>query len=101
MAERLDNVRNFKTHTAKMQNAFFIGITAGIPMNEITRVKLLRTSILGHHVIDKLIEGYDHDYPEFLQQTFANLCDYLNTHLPNAESRDADTKAHGRPISPA
>jgi hypothetical protein len=23
------------------------------------------------------------------------LCDYLNTHLPNAESRDADTKAHG------
>ncbi len=55
----------------------------------------MRTSILSHHVIDKLIEGYDHDYPEFLQQTFASLCDYLNTHLPNAESRDADTKAHG------
>ncbi len=41
------------------------------------------------------IEGYDHDYPESLQQTFAGLCDYLNTHLPNAESREADTKAHG------
>ena len=45
--------------------------------------------------MDKLVEGYDHDYPEFLQQTFAGLCDYLNTHLPNAESREADTKAHG------
>ncbi len=40
-------------------------------MDELTRVKLLRTSILGHHVMDKLIEGHDqndHDYPEFLQQ---------------------------------
>jgi hypothetical protein len=95
LTEKLDNVRNFKTHTAKMQNAFSIGTTAGIPMDELARVKLMRTSILGHHVIDKLIEGYDHNYPEFLQQSFASLWDYLNTHLSNAESRDADTKAHG------
>jgi hypothetical protein len=78
-----------------MQNAFSIGSASGIPMDEITRTKLLRTSILGHHVMDKLVEGYDHDYPDFLQQTFAVLCAYLNMHLPNAESRDADTKAHG------
>jgi hypothetical protein len=45
--------------------------------------------------MDKLVEGYDHDYPDFLQQTFYGLCDYLNMHLPNAESREADTKAHG------
>ena len=45
--------------------------------------------------MDKLVEGYDHDYPDFLQRTFSGLCDYLNTHLPNAESREADTKAHG------
>ncbi len=37
----------------------------------------------------------NHDYPDFLQQTFNGLCDYLNMHLPNAESREADTKAHG------
>jgi hypothetical protein len=84
LAEKLDNVRNFKNHAAKMQNAF-----------SIMRTKLLRTSILGHHVMDKLVEGYDHDYPDFLQQTFSGLCDYLNMHLPNAESREADTKAHG------
>jgi hypothetical protein len=95
LAEKLDNVRNFKTHAAKMQNAFSIGTTSGIPMDELTRIKLLRTSILGHHVMDKLIKGYDHDYPEFLQQTFADLCDYLNMHLPNAESREADTKVRG------
>jgi hypothetical protein len=92
LAENLDNVPNFKTHAAKMQNAFAIGTASGIPMDELTRIKLLRTSILGHHVMDKLIEGYDHDYPEFLQQTFAGLCDYLNTHLPNAESREAIQK---------
>jgi hypothetical protein len=45
--------------------------------------------------MDKLVAGYDHDYPDFLQQTFSGLCDYLNMHLPNAESREADTKAHG------
>jgi hypothetical protein len=64
-------------------------------MDEIMRTKLLRTSILGHQVMDKFIEGYDHDYSEFLQKTFAGLCDYLDTHLPNAESRETDTKAHG------
>jgi hypothetical protein len=95
LAEKLDNVRNFKTHAAKMQNAFSIATAAGIPMDEIARTKLLRTSIRGHHVMDKLVEGYDHDYPDFLQRTFSGLCDYLNTHLPNAESREADTKAHG------
>ncbi len=95
LAEKLDNVRNFKTHAAKMQNAFSIGTASGIPMDEITRTKLLRTSILGHHVMGKLVEGYDHDYPDFLQQTFYGLCDYLNMHLPNAESREGDTKAHG------
>jgi hypothetical protein len=95
LAEKLDNVRNFKTHAAKMQNAFSIGTASGIPMDEIMRTKLLRTSILDHHVMDKLVEGYDHDYLNILQQTFAGLCDYLNTHLPNAESREADTKAHG------
>ncbi len=71
-----------------MQNAFSIGTASGIPMDELTRIKLLKTSILSYHVMD-------HDYPEFLQQTFAGLCDYLNTHLPNAEAREADTKAHG------
>jgi hypothetical protein len=95
LAEKLENVCNFETHTAKMQNAFSIGTTVGTPIDELARVKLLRTSILGYHVIDKLIEGYDHDYPEFIQRTFASLCEYINTHLPNAESRDADTKAHG------
>jgi hypothetical protein len=68
---------------------------AGIPVNELTRVKLLRTSILGHHVIVELLREYDHDYPDFLQRTFANLSAYINLHLPNAESRDANTKAHG------
>ncbi len=86
LAEKLDNVRNFKTHAAKMQNAFSNGTAAGIPMDEIMRTKLLRTSILSNQVMDKLMEGYDRDYPEFLQQTFVGLCDHLNTHLPNAES---------------
>jgi hypothetical protein len=40
LAEKLDNVRNFKTHAAKMQNAFSIGTASGIPMDEITRTKL-------------------------------------------------------------
>jgi hypothetical protein len=95
LAEKLDNVKNFKIHAAKMQNASSIATTAGIPKNEIERTKLLRTSILAHHVMDKLIEGYDHDYPDFLQRTFSGLCDYLDTHMPNAELREADTKAHG------
>jgi hypothetical protein len=32
LAEKLDNVRNFKTHAAKMQNAFSIGTASGIPI---------------------------------------------------------------------
>ncbi len=33
LAEKLDNVRNFRTHAAKMQNAFSIGTASGIPMD--------------------------------------------------------------------
>ncbi len=71
LAEKLDNVRKFKTHAAKMQNAFSIGTASGIPMDELTRIKLLRTSILGYHVMNKLIEGYDHDYPDCNKRSLA------------------------------
>ncbi len=36
LAEKLDNVRKFKTHAAKMQNASSIGTASGIPMDELT-----------------------------------------------------------------
>jgi hypothetical protein len=95
LAEKLDNVRNFKSHAAKMQNDFSISITADIPVDEFSRVKMLRNSILRHYVIVTLLQDYYHDYQNFLQRTFGSLCNYLNLHLPNAELHDADTKAHG------
>ncbi len=82
LAEKLDNIRNFKTHAAKMLNAFAIGTASGIPTDELTKMKLLRTSILGPHVMDKLLEGYDHDYPDFLQQTNLHQPVRLSRHAP-------------------
>jgi hypothetical protein len=95
LAEKLDNVRNFKTHAAKMQNAFSIGTASGIPMDEITRTKLLRTSIRGHHVMDKLVEGYDHDYPDFLQQTLISMaCATISTRTCPTQSRAKQIRKH-------
>jgi hypothetical protein len=41
LAEKMDNVCNFKTHAAKMQNVFSIGTASGISMDELTRIQLL------------------------------------------------------------
>ena len=93
--KRLDNVRNLRTHVAKIRNAFTISTSAGIPVDEFRRVELLRDSIIGHHQMVKILMDYDHDFPELQSHTFARMSAYLELHLPNVVSHDDATKAHG------
>ena len=95
LAEKLDNVRNLRTHVAKMRNAFTISTSAGIPVDEFRRVELLRDSVIGHHQMVKILMDYDHDFPELQTHTFARMSAYLELHLPNVVSHDDATKAHG------
>ena len=95
LAEKLDDVRNLRTHVAKMRNAFTISTSAGIPVDEFRRVELLRDSIIGHHQMVKILMDYDHDFPELQSHTFARMSAYLELHLPNVVSHDDATKAHG------
>ena len=95
LAEKLDNVRNLRTHVAKMRNAFTISTSAGIPVDEFRCVELLRDSIIGHHQMVKILMDYDHDFPELQSHTFARMSAYLELHLPNVVSHDDATKAHG------
>ena len=95
LSEKLDHVRNLRTHVAKMRNAFTISTSAGIPVDEFRRVELLRDSIIGHHQMVKILMDYDHDFPELQTHTFARMSAYLELHLPNVVSHDDATKAHG------
>ena len=95
LAEKLDNVRNLRTHVAKMRNAFTISTSAGIPVDEFRRVELLRDSVIGHHQMVKILMDYDHDFPELQTHTFARMSAYLELHLPNVVSHDDATRAHG------
>ncbi len=75
--EKLNNVRNLRTHVAKMRNAFSISTSAGIPVDEFRRVELLRDSIIGHHQMVKTLMDYDHDFPELQSHTFARMAERL------------------------
>ncbi len=92
LAEKTDNVRNFKTHAPKMQNDFSIGTASGI-MDEIMRTKLLRTSILGHHVMDKLIEGYDHIIRSSCNKP-SLVCATISTRTCLTQSRERQIRKH-------
>jgi hypothetical protein len=95
LTEKLDNVRNWRSHSAKMRNAFAISIAAGIIIDEYRRVEAVRESIIGHHQMVTILIDYDHDYPNLRTHTFSHLTAYLELHLPNVVSHADATKAHG------
>jgi hypothetical protein len=95
LTEKLDNVSNWRTHSAKMINAFAISTAAGIIIDEYQRVDAVRDSIIEHHQMVSILKDYDHDYPDLHTHTFAHLTAYLELHLPNVVSHDNATKAHG------
>ena len=86
LTEKLDNVSNWRTHSAKMRNAFAISTAAGIVIEEYRRVDAVRDSIIGHHQMVSILKDYDHDYPDLHTHTFAHLSAYLELHLPNVVS---------------
>jgi hypothetical protein len=83
---KLDNVRNWRTHSAKMRNAFAISTAAGIIIDESHRVEAVRESIIGHHQMVTILKDYDHDYPDLHTHTFAHLTAYLELHLMFVQS---------------
>jgi hypothetical protein len=94
LTEKLDNVRNWRTHSAKMRNAFAISTAAGIVIDEHRRVEAVRESIIGHHQMVTILKDYDHDYPDLHTHIFSHLPAYLELYLV---SHDDATKAHGLP----
>jgi hypothetical protein len=95
LSEKLDNVRNWRSHSAKMRNAFAISTAAGIIIDEYRRVEALRESIIEHHQMVTILKDYDHDYPDLHAHTFSHLTAYLELHLPNVVSHDDATKVQG------
>jgi hypothetical protein len=59
LTKKLDNVRNWRTHSAKMRNAFAISTAAGIIIDEYRRVEVVRESIIGHHQMVTILKDYD------------------------------------------
>jgi hypothetical protein len=47
LTEKLDNARNWRTHSAKKRNAFAISTAAGITIDEYRRDEAVRESIMG------------------------------------------------------
>ena len=84
LTEKLDNVRNWRTHSA-----------AGIIIDEYRHVEAVRESIIGHHQMVTILKDYGHDYSDLQTHTFSHLTVYLELHLPNVVSHVDATKAHG------
>jgi hypothetical protein len=76
LSEKIDNMRNWRAHSAKLQNAFAISTAAGITIDEYRRVEAMRESIIGHHQMVTILKDYDHNYPDLHAHTFSRLTAY-------------------------
>jgi hypothetical protein len=73
LTEKLDNVRNWRTHSAKMRNASAISTVEGINIDEYPCIEAVQESIIGHHQMVTILKDYDHDYPDLHTYTFSHL----------------------------
>jgi hypothetical protein len=96
LTEKLDNVRNWRTHSAKCEMpSLSAPLQASLSTNIAVSKPCESESIIGHHQMVTILKDYDHDYPDLRTHTFTHLTTYLELHLPNIVSHDDATKTHG------
>jgi hypothetical protein len=71
------------THISNMREMFDISDTAGFPIDEYRQVEIFREITCTHALIEKVLGAFDLEFPHSKGHTFAQISDYVVTHLPN------------------
>jgi hypothetical protein len=97
MSSRLASTDSFETHVSHLREHFLTVEKGGHPILEDKRVEILKKSLSGHAIIEKILTQYDFNNSDEGLQTFEDIVEYIDDHLPNLQSSAqmaADTTAN-------
>ena len=97
MSSRLASTDSFETHVSHLREHFLTVEKGGHAILEDKRVEILKKSLSGHAIIEKILTQYDFNNSDESLQTFEDIVEYIDDHLPNLQSSAqmaADTTAN-------
>ena len=86
MTSRLASSDSFETHVSHLREQFLTVEKGGNQILEDKRVDILRKSLSGHAIIDKIINQYDFKNCDDTLHTFEGIVEFVDDHLPNLQS---------------
>ncbi len=73
--------------------------TAGYPIEEHRKVRILHKSVLGHHIIAGILADFDHENLDPLLHTYDLITAYVKKHLPNLRAAADMASSSGRALN--
>ena len=86
MSSRLASTDSFETHVSHLREQFLTFEKGGHQILEEKRVDILRKSLSGHSIIEKILNQYDFKNCDDTLWTFDDIVEFIDDHLPNLQS---------------
>jgi hypothetical protein len=85
MTVRLTSTENFDTHMSNLRENFVISNVGGPPIQPNKQVDIVKESLAGHVLIEKILHQYDFVHKDESTHTFESIVTYVEDHLPNLQ----------------
>ena len=85
MTSRLTSTEQFDTHVSNLRENFVISHIGGYTVQPDKQVDLLKESLAGHALIEKILNQYDFEHKDETLHTFESIVAYVEDHLPNLQ----------------
>lgn len=86
MSSRLASTDSFETHVSHLREQFLTFEKGGHQILEEKRVDILRKSLSGHSILEKILNQYDFKNCDDTLWTFDDIVEFIDDHLPNLQS---------------
>ncbi len=85
MTARLPSSDQFDTHVPNLRENFVISDIGGHPIQPDKQVDILKESLIGHPLIEKILQQYDFEHKDELLHSFESIVIFVEAHLPNLQ----------------
>jgi hypothetical protein len=85
MTARLTSTENLDTHVSNLRENFVISNIGGHPIQPDKQVDILKESLAGHVLLEKILHQYDFEHKDESLHTFEDIVTYVEDHLPNLQ----------------
>ena len=85
MTARLASSDQFDTHVSNLRENFVISDIGGHPIQADKQVDILKESLSGHPLIEKILQQFDFEDKDELLHSFEGIVAFVEDHLPNLQ----------------